>query len=240
MVIPLSTETGIVPLRVRWFTLALGYLQHLLELPPTHFARAASNSPIKLAATDKKSWAKDLISAASKLPFACPGPNFGNATSKSILDYAKNVDNLMLQWIQSEVDSSDKLYLLQGRREPQKDKPPAPQTPRLRYYLSMVKTQKHREALTSLPISTHLLAVEILRYGDHEHPRQDDHSKRVCRFCKSEIETPEHALLGCDASSEVVHLRSNFLVQLFATTPTLRRLMEESNLTPIEFFKSMV
>jgi hypothetical protein len=150
------------------------------------------------------------------------------------------MDNLMLQWIQGEVDSSDKLYLLQGRREPQKDKPPAPQTLRLRNYLPMVKTQKHREALTSLLISTHLLAVEILRYGDHEHPRQDDRSKCVCRFCKSDIETPEHALLGCDASSKVVHLRSSFLVQLIATAPTLRRLMEKSNLTLIKFFKSMV
>jgi hypothetical protein len=83
----------------------------------------------------------------------------------------------MLQWIQGEVDSSDKLYLLQGRREPQKDKPPAPQTLRLRHYLSMVKTQKHREALTSLLLSTHLLAVEVLRYGDHLHIREDDRSR---------------------------------------------------------------
>jgi hypothetical protein len=104
----------------------------------------------------------------------------------------------------------------------------------------MVKTQKHREAFTSLLISTHLLAVEILRYGDHEHPRQDDRSRRVCRLCKSENETPEHALLGCDTSPEVVQLRRSFLVQLFATAPSLRHLMEKSNLTLIEFFKSMV
>ncbi|KAJ6447689.1 hypothetical protein C8R47DRAFT_1083542 [Mycena vitilis] len=89
---------------------------------------------IKLAAMSKKSWAKDLMSAASKLPFACPGPDLQNATSKIILDYAKSVDTaLMLQWIQNEVDSSDKLYLLKGRREPQKDEPPAPQTLRLRH-----------------------------------------------------------------------------------------------------------
>jgi hypothetical protein len=34
--------------------------------------------------------------------------------------------------------------------------------------------------------------------------------------------------------------RSGFLVQLFATAPTLRSLMEKSNLTLIEFFKSIV
>jgi hypothetical protein len=54
MLIPLYTETGIVPLRVRRFILALGYLQYLLELLPTHFARAALNSSIKLTAAGKK------------------------------------------------------------------------------------------------------------------------------------------------------------------------------------------
>lgn len=143
-----------------------------------------------------------------------------------------------LDWIQRQVDSSDKLYLLHGRREPQKDKPPAPQTLRLRHYLSMVKTQKHREALTSLLLSTHLLAVEILRWGDHMQPRVDDRSKRVCRLCKIDVETPEHALLVCDASAEVSALRDVFLEQLFKTAPILRPLMDEQNL--IEFFKSMV
>jgi hypothetical protein len=238
MLIPFYTEMGIVLLRVRRFILALGYLQYLLVLPPTHYARVAVNSSIKLAAAGKKSWAKDLMTAASKLPFTCPGPELANATAASTLDYAKSVDDLMLKWIQGEVDSSEKLYLIQGRREPQKDKPPAPQTLRLRHHMSMVKTQKRREAFTSLLLSTHLLAVEILRYGDHEQPREDDRSKRVCRFCKIEVETPEHVLLACDTYVEVMSLRAAFLVQLFKTAPTLRRLMNELDL--IEFFKSMV
>ncbi|KAJ7434593.1 hypothetical protein FB451DRAFT_1063296 [Mycena latifolia] len=102
----------------------------------------------------------------------------------------------------------------------------------------MVKTQKHREALTSLLLSTHLLAVEVLRYGDHEHVREDDLSRRVCRFCKTEVETPEHALLTCDASAEVMSLRTAFLEKLCTDVPNLRRLMDE--LDSIEFFKSMV
>jgi hypothetical protein len=39
---------------------------------------------------------------------------------------------------------------------------------------------------------------------------------------------------------EVVQLRLNFLVQLFKTAPTLRRLMEDPALTLIKFFESMV
>ena len=82
----------------------------------------------------------------------------------------------MLQWIQGEVDSTDQLSLIQGRRGPQKDKPPAPQTLPLRHYLSMVRTQKHRETLTSLLMSTHLflkIAVEVLWWGDHLQKRED-------------------------------------------------------------------
>ena len=102
----------------------------------------------------------------------------------------------------------------------------------------MVRTRKHREALTSLLISTHLLAVEVLRWGDHLQKREDDRSRRVCRFCKVEVETPEHALLSSVASPEGVSLRTIFLENLFNTTPNLRRLMVEE--TSIEFFKSMV
>jgi hypothetical protein len=237
MVVPLYTETGIVPLRVRRFILALGYLQYLLSLPSSHFARAALNSSLELAAQEKKCWARDLILASSKLPFTCPAPELVNASTDSILAYAKSVDALMLDWLQEAVDSSDKLYLIQGRREPQKDKPPAPQTLRLRHYLFMVKTQKHREALTSLLLSTHLLAVEILRYSDHMLPRIE-RDGRVCRFCKIEVETPEHALLACDASVDVVALRSIFLEHLFICVPALRRSFDE--LDNVEFFKVML
>ncbi|KAJ7073321.1 hypothetical protein B0H15DRAFT_792954 [Mycena belliarum] len=102
----------------------------------------------------------------------------------------------------------------------------------------MVKTQRHREALNSLLLSTHLLAVEILRYGDHAQPRENDRSKRVCRFCKIDVETPEHALLTCGASPEVVSLRRAFLEKLFIDAPTLRVLMDL--LEPIEFFKAII
>ena len=104
-----------------------------------------------------------------------------------------------MKWIQRRIDSADKLYLLHGRREPQKDKPPKPITLYLRHYLSMVKTQAYREAITSIMLSTHRLAVEKLRHSDHAHtvpPRE----ARLCRFCLDAVETPEHALLECNGS----------------------------------------
>jgi hypothetical protein len=187
MIAPLFTGTGIIPLRVRRLLLVLTHLVHGLGLVKKHYARAALDSSIELSAKGKKCWAKDLITAASRLPFQCPELVL-NATStiEDIQNYAKVVDKLMMEWLQAQIDSSDKLYLLRGRLEPQKDesKPPTQIISTMRHYLTMVKTQTHREALISILLSTHQLAVEILRYVDHEH-RQVPRENRLCRFCKT-------------------------------------------------------
>jgi hypothetical protein len=60
----------------------------------------------------------------------------------------------------------------------------------------MVKTQENREALTSIMLSTHQLALEKLRYKDHELQPVPRH-ERICRFCIGKVESPEHALLEC-------------------------------------------
>jgi hypothetical protein len=49
MLVPLFTETGIMPLQVRRYLVLLSYLRYLLTLEPTHLARACLNSPIELA-----------------------------------------------------------------------------------------------------------------------------------------------------------------------------------------------
>ena len=100
----------------------------------------------------------------------------------------------------------------------------------------MVKIQKHREAITSgsVLLSTHLLAVEILRYVDHAYqpvPRSD----RLCRFCRSEVETPEHVLISCESSDLVVGFRTVFLGKLFSDLPYLQQQMAE--LSNTEFLK---
>jgi hypothetical protein len=186
----------------------------------------------------KTSWAKDLIKAATRLPFRCPALVLTDATTTvDIVNYAKLVDTLMLEWLQDSIDSSDKLYLLHGRLEPQKDKPPIRVTSTMRHYLTMVNTQTHREALTSLLLSTHQLAVEVLRYVDHEHqpvPRSD----RLCRFCKEMVETPEPALITCKSSDALVALRSTFLEKSFSNSPDLQRRMAE--LSNTEFLKAVL
>jgi hypothetical protein len=129
MLAVLFTETGIMPLRIRRFLLLLVYLQYLLSLKLSHLARASLNTSIELAREGKKSWVGDVLIAAKKLPFECPPLNFSSATEQSVEAYRKYIEKCTLEWLQHEVDSSDKLYLLHGRHEPQKDKPATQKNP---------------------------------------------------------------------------------------------------------------
>jgi hypothetical protein len=140
---------------------------HLSAVPLSHLARACLNSSIELAGLRKKSWAGDVLTAATRLPFACPPLNFALAAEKTIDAYQKDIEARALGWLQHKGDLSVKLYLLHGHRQPQKDKPATQKTLYLRHYLFMVKTREHREALTSIMLLTYQLALEKLWYTDH-------------------------------------------------------------------------
>jgi hypothetical protein len=60
--------------------LLLGYLQYLLSLNSSHLARAALNNSIELADVAQKSWARQVLNAAEKLPCSIPPLDFINAT----------------------------------------------------------------------------------------------------------------------------------------------------------------
>ncbi|KAJ7023506.1 hypothetical protein C8F04DRAFT_887537, partial [Mycena alexandri] len=79
----------------------------------------------------------------------------------------------------------------------------------------------------------HRLALEVLRYVDHAHqpvPR----AERLCSFCKTEVESPEHALIACESSA----LRATFLAKLFADLPDLR--IQMAVLSNTEFLKTII
>ena len=74
-------------------------------------------------------------------------------------------------------------------------------------------------------------------YVDHAYqpvPRSD----RLCRFCRSEVETPEHALISRESSDLVVALRNVFLGKLFSDLPHLQQQMAE--LSNTEFLKASI
>jgi hypothetical protein len=86
-------------------------------------------------------------------------------------------------------------------------------------------------------LSTHLLALERLRYVDHAHYPVPRH-ERVCRFCTTEVVSPKHAPIECQASSAVLNLRAKFLENLFRAVPKLQDKMVQ--LTSVEFLKAII
>lgn len=212
MLAPLFTETGLVPLRFRRIILALGYLRYLIKLPPERYARQALNDSLSLAANGKSSWIMDIQYVIHNLPFQVNMPDLMTVTPQAVDDIIKSINAGAQYWLQSFIDTSPKLYLLRGRLEPDKDSPPRHKTLCFRHYLN-VGNPEHRKALTKLLLSSHCLAMERLRWIDHRRPRIDP-ELRLCRFCKTSIETPEHALLECNSNQELVIIRSVFLTKM--------------------------
>jgi hypothetical protein len=62
------------------------------SLSTTHLARAALNNSIELANAGKKSWAREVLNAAEKLPFSITPLDFINATPVSIESYGRLVE----------------------------------------------------------------------------------------------------------------------------------------------------
>ncbi|KAJ7346364.1 hypothetical protein DFH08DRAFT_701548, partial [Mycena albidolilacea] len=86
-------------------------------------------------------------------------------------------------------------------------------------------------------LSTHQLAIEILHYVNHDH-QQVPRENRLCRFCKIEVETPEHAMITCTSLDALVELRRIFLEQVFEKCPNLKpHLAEDLN---TEFLKAII
>ncbi|KAJ7662821.1 hypothetical protein DFH06DRAFT_1397107, partial [Mycena polygramma] len=85
--------------------------------------------------------------------------------------------------------------------------------------------------------STHQLALEKLRYTDHALQPVPRH-ERLCRFCIAKVESPEHALLECQASPEVLNLRNVFLQKFLRAVPKMQSKIVELN--SIELLKALI
>jgi hypothetical protein len=183
-----------------------------VSLPNSHYAHAALSDSISLWEQRHKGWFMDLdltlynVSPHIALPSAC------NLQPKVVDGLVKSVRKCAAAWLDGELESSVRLYLLHGRLEPVEGKPPRKVVVSFRHYLE-VPTPKHRRALTRLLLSDHPLAVEQLRRASRYHPAVPQND-RLCRLCRSHVETPEHVLLLCNASPSIADLRRAFIIAL--------------------------
>ena len=154
---PLFTETSIMPVRFRQITLALGFLKYLMGLTPGQYAQQALYDSIYLAETGRSSWVRDLQLVLLDLPTPLTLPDLRTTTTTGIDDTIKAVLEFMDSWLKAAIDDSPKLYLLHGRKVPDKDGGlPRHKTLHFQHYLS-VNNADHRKFVTHLLLSCHLL-----------------------------------------------------------------------------------
>jgi hypothetical protein len=187
MITPLFTETSLVPLQFWRIILTLGYLRYLTSLPNECYAKRAYMDSVMFAKENKVSWAMDLQYIFLKLPFHVPLHDLESIIPLQVDELTKLFRVKMEGYIQSELETSPRLYLLQNRLEPGKDCPASLKTLHFRHYLS-VPNSVHRKALTSLLLSMHVLALEHLRWLEHHHP-QVQWQWRLCHLCQSLVES---------------------------------------------------
>ncbi|KAK0457408.1 uncharacterized protein EV420DRAFT_1309648 [Desarmillaria tabescens] len=78
----------------------------------------------------------------------------------------------------------------------------------------------HRKALTRLFVSSHILAIEVLRWGERYRPKTP-REWRLCRFCKIAVEDEAHALLRCTIASGPVELCHLFIADAHTLSQSL-------------------
>jgi ribonuclease HI len=233
MIAPLFTETAVAPLQYRRIQLALRYLAYLISLPVTHYAHAALKDSVSLFQINQPCWVTDLRHVLLNLPKPVALPDIVQIDTDGVAEIIKEVATSMKTWLNNEM-KSPKMYLLQGRLEPQKDKPAKRMTLHFRHYL-LVPTTPHRKSLCRLLLSDHCLALEQLRRSQGPYiPREH----RLCRFCTNAIESPEHALLECTASSDLVLLRNMFVERIRVEMPVFSS--PHVSLTSLECLKALV
>lgn len=205
---PLFSELGVLPIAFRRASLCVRHLRYLATLPDSHFAKLALREATTLARRGFSSWLSDLELCLIRLTGHDHGirhwPGFTDAHFERCLT---QIVTTARDQIETAIHADAHLYLLQDRLEPSEDDPPRHVALCLRHYLTRVPNVAHRKALTWLLWGLHNLAVRRLRFATPFIPRE----RRLCRFCRHGVETPEHVLLVCHGSRVLLQLRQQFL-----------------------------
>ncbi|KAJ7050604.1 hypothetical protein C8F01DRAFT_1000384 [Mycena amicta] len=218
----LFSETGLWPIRYRRVYLALKNLCHLLELENDQRpAWNALQESLTLARAGHSCWAKDLCTVLSEL-FVPVALDISQPLDVPTVQRAMAaVKDSMEAWIDDEINKSERVKdLLSTRLEFDSAERKLRYTSlAFRHYLR-VKTAAHRQALTRMILSSHSLAVERRRWTERRKPKVP-REWRLCRFCKTEVEDPAHAMFMC-SHPPLEELREIFLAKLYADVPEIK------------------
>ncbi|CAA7260997.1 unnamed protein product [Cyclocybe aegerita] len=217
MLAPLSTEMALQPLRFWRAFIALNFLKYLTGLHEDRLARCALVDSMTLALDNRASWYGDLQTVLTRLNAPMEAPDAWAYLPQDVEKAVATLNTAMLAELQGAINNSPKLYLLHGLRE----RGDGLKVLDFRHYLH-VPNAAHRRAITQILLSSHSLALERLRWTEHRRPRipRED---RKCRICKEAIESPEHALLECQADENLTTLRNTFIAKFYQECPTVVR-----------------
>lgn len=217
------TETGMMPIRYRRLLLALGFWRYTARSPGLLVHRAMREA-IRIDFDGGVSWVSRFREALGLEPRAGALPTHEHLMDdRRLVLLQETVQRSMGMSLLAQVEGSGKLELLHGRKEPDAQGDLTVTAPlKLRHYLKVVNAG-HRRALTKVMVSNHYFAVELLRYARPPVER----SRRVCRFCRERVETPEHVWIECLANIEICETRLAFAGEVQALgTPAERGLLE--------------
>lgn len=214
---PLHTETGLVPLKFRRLELALRFVGYLCQRPVDSYAAAAYREAVQLSMAGQKGWLMDIAYVAQSLGLNVQLESLWDLDTEGVKLLQSRLQQCLRTSLNDAISSGHKTYLLQGRLEPQSDGTLRHETMCLRHYLQ-VPTLAHRRSLTRILLGCHLLAVERLAWAER-YRRVVPHEERLCRFCRRAVEVPEHGMLRCVASAELVNARIRYLSSIYEARP---------------------
>ncbi|KAJ7453433.1 hypothetical protein FB451DRAFT_1519751 [Mycena latifolia] len=183
----LSPETGVTPVAYHRPWLALGYLIYLITLPLRHLAKVAYLDSLLLSAAGHASWFSDLHIVLQRLPpIQLP---YRQLEVDDVVQIRTNVTTTCAKWLGDlTLQYASHLPLIQERLEKYEKGNFFHMAVKFRHYLS-VPIPAHHKALTCLFLSSHTLAIEILRYKEQY--------RVPTPFCHRAVKSESHALLGC-------------------------------------------
>ncbi|PBK99811.1 hypothetical protein ARMGADRAFT_1161404 [Armillaria gallica] len=210
-----------VPLYHRRLILALRYLRYLLSLPEDYYAYLTLQKSLALRRSHLSSWFGDMQRVLARLA-PTVHIDYDTLSEPIVTELIIAVERACLDSINDEINSKTKGAILRlamryipGVHGLQ----PQQMTLARRAYLSVL-IPAHRKALTCLFLSSHVLAVEVLRWSERYRPRIP-RDWRLCRYCKIAMEDEMHCLLRCTIAPGLVELHGLFLADIHAACPML-------------------
>ncbi|KAK0236473.1 hypothetical protein EDD85DRAFT_643014 [Armillaria nabsnona] len=220
-VVFLHAETGIMPLYFRHLILTLRYLRYLSTLPDDHLSSLALHESVSLHCMTLPSWFGDLQRVLTRL---APSINvdYRDLSVPRLSSLIVNVEAVCLHSLNDDIRDMIKgsmlclsvkhipgIVSLHARKK----------TLFRRAYLSIL-IPVHRKALTRLLVSSHVLAVEVLRWSERYRP-YIPHDWCLCRFCRVAVEDEPHVLLVCATAPGLASLRPKFVADICGICPQL-------------------